>query len=85
MAKGSSRARPEISLKIWLRSFQLNSNSTACLNQGSGDRTERGHREEGCRRGWVADSLVEGTHPRSEEGQPCSLAHKETCTLSDRK
>lgn len=33
----------------------------------------------------MADRLVKGTHPRSEEGQPCSLAHKETCTLSDRK
>lgn len=85
MAKGSSRARPEISLKIWLSSFQHSSNSTTCLSQGSGDRTERGHGEKGCRRGRVADSLVKGIHPRSEKGHPCNLTHKETCTSSDRK
>ena len=65
MAKGSSRARQETSLKIWLSSFQHSPNPAACLSQGSGDRTERGHREEGQGRGQVADSLVKGTHPRS--------------------
>lgn len=69
-AKGSSGARQETALQIWLSSFQQSPNSTACLNQGR----ENIH-VEGRGRSWVAGSLVKGMNPRSQGRptlQPCS-------------
>lgn len=78
-----SQARNFFENLVELFSTQLKFHCLPKPGEGGQDR-ERTQRE-GCRRGWVADSLVKGTHPRSEEGHPCNLAHKETCTSSDRK
>lgn len=69
-ATGSSGARQETALQIWLSSFQQSPNSTACLNQGREDIHVEGHG-----RSWVAGSLVKGMNPMSQGRptlQPCS-------------